>query len=257
MTCKREIKFVKALLGGKSAIKSSSGIYRLRTKDGFASLSGELVAQLISNGVLYSYQEQCFATEMALSWVKRQLSCSSEFLNQHSEIKLDSKGIACNLAEGPLGGLATSKKGRPAFLSPHHLLQAGKIQALVLRSQMMQRTTMSYDPTRIGTSKNSGVDGKDLADSAIDAKKKLYKKLSALPADCAGVVLDVCGFQKGLQLIETERRWPRRSAKLILRIGLEQLAVQSGAGLVATGIKPRRNHVWNGVNSRPTLFDGY
>ena len=56
-----------------------------------------------------------------------------------------------------------------------------------------------------------------------------------LPADCAGVVIDVCGWLKGLQEVERERGWPRRSAKLVLRIGLEQLAQHFGLGPYAVG----------------------
>ena len=63
---------------------------------------------------------------------------------------------------------------------------------------------------------------------AADARRGLSSIISALPRDCADVVLDVCGLEKGLQVIETERGWPRRSAKLVLRIGLDQLARHLG-----------------------------
>ena len=56
------------------------------------------------------------------------------------------------------------------------------------------------------------------------------------------MVFDVCGLGKGLQLIETERRWPRRSAKLVLRIGLEQLAAQFGLSPQATGTGTGTRH---------------
>jgi hypothetical protein len=58
--------------------------------------------------------------------------------------------------------------------------------------------------------------------------RRLNRLAALLPADCWGVLFDVCGLGKGLQLVETERRWPRRSAKLVLRIGLDQLAAQFG-----------------------------
>ena len=70
---------------------------------------------------------------------------------------------------------------------------------------------------------------------AADARRMLAKLHIVLPRDCAGVVMDVCGALKGLQQIETERGWPRRSAKLVLRIGLDRLAEHWGLDAVAEG----------------------
>lgn len=134
-----------------------------------------------------------------------------------------------------LARLAASREADgTAFLAPHHIAAANRLARLVERSRLGPRVTMSYDATRIGGGQKNGIG--DVSDSAADARQRLNRMAALLPTDCWGVVFDVCGLGKGLQLIETERRWPRRSAKLVLRIGLEQLA--GIMGLSASGLGP-------------------
>jgi len=259
MIDKRKLKFVRSILGGNIAFKSKNELYRLQIKDGSVDRGGcslgiSEVEKLVSGGILIVKGDKCFASDAAAAWLKRQLSDGDGFGEQHRQIEKSREGLCLNLCESALRILATKTKGRPAFLLPHHLAAANRIHALVMRTQMIQRTTMSYDPGRVG-GKNSGSSvAFDLADSVVDAKKQLYQLLEMLPADCAGVVMDVCGFQKGLQLIEIERQWPRRSAKLILRIGLEQLAVQFGLSNVATGAKSTGSRSWIQPGSHPEFL---
>jgi hypothetical protein len=59
-------------------------------------------------------------------------------------------------------------------------------------------------------------------------------------------VFDVCGLLKGLQTVESERGWPRRSAKMVLRIGLEQLATHWGLSAEARGRETASIDGWLG-----------
>ena len=68
----------------------------------------------------------------------------------------------------------------------------------------------------------------------------------------SGLLIDVCGFLKGLELVERERRWPPRSAKLLLVMGLERLAAHYGLSGDATGQVRRKTSVWQSANARPS-----
>lgn len=132
------------------------------------------------------------------------------------------------------------------FLLAHHVLAATRLEQLIRRAQLTPRVTMSYDPARAGETRQSPGGFGDLAETASDARRRLNLLAQALPADCWGVMFDVCGLGKGLQTVETERRWPRRSAKLVLRIGLSQLATQLGLASTATGGEQARGRHWLG-----------
>jgi len=122
-----------------------------------------------------------------------------------------------------------------AFLGPHHLAAAERLERLILRAQLMPRVTMSYNPVSAGGGNRGANSVETGSDSAAAARQKLNRLAGMLPHDCWGVLIDCYGLGKGLQVIETERRWPRRSAKLVLRIGLDQLAAQFGLAPHATG----------------------
>jgi hypothetical protein len=101
---------------------------------------------------------------------------------------------------------------------------------------------MSYSPAHTATGGRAGGVA-DISDMAADARRELARLHRQLPRDCADVVLDVCGLEKGLQQIETERGWPRRSAKLVLRIGLDCLAELYGLQEAAIGRESGRVRV--------------
>ena len=144
-----------------------------------------------------------------------------------------------------LGRLAASRDGKGApFLDKHHLAAAERLERLVGRAQMTPRLTMSYDPATAGGARGRGSTAHEMADSAAAAREALNRLAAAMPADCWSVAMDVCGFGKGLQVIETEQGWPRRSAKLVLRIALDHLARHWGlAPHVADGGR-RRAESW-------------
>lgn len=154
-------------------------------------------------------------------------------------------------ASSVLALLGQGRGGDAAFLEPHQLEAARRVQTLFERSRLRPRTTMHYGPRVGGGGRQHG---NDIGDMAADARKQLADIHRALPADCADIVIDICGFEKGLQEVEAERGWPRRSAKLVLRIGLEALAQRFGLTAGATGRDRSRTSHWLGEGARPSEF---
>ena len=248
----RAIRFVRALLPTGEAARDASGAFRLGTGDGFATLAGPDVRDLVASGVLVATPDGCRASPEALPWLRRQLVDIDPHAAQQR--RQAPGGVTLNLAESPLARLAVPGPGETApFLMPHQVEAGERVRRLAARAQLQPRLTMSYNPAHTATA--GGGSAHELSDMAADARRQLSEIARVLPRDCADVVLDVCGLLKGLQLVESERRWPRRSAKLVLRIGLEQLAGHFGLAAVAVG-RPGRQRHWM-AGERPDLLAGY
>jgi hypothetical protein len=248
---RRVIRFVRALLPARLAIRAADGLFHA-DGDRPAALPARDVAALVSAGVLSGSAAECRATPETLPWLRRQLAEADSHAAQHRHEVEDREGRRLNLAESPLARLAVPGPGEAGpFLAPHQVEAGERVRRLVQRAQLMPRVTMSYDPAHVSGS--AGGPG-DIGDLAADARRALAAIPRLLPRDCADVVLDVCGLLKGLQAIETERGWPRRSAKLVLRIGLEQLATHYGLAPQAIGRESRGNRSWM-EGPRPEQFE--
>ena len=81
-------------------------------------------------------------------------------------------------------------------------------------------------------------------DAALAARQRTTKAVDAVGPDFADLLIDLCGFLKGLETIERERSWPLRSAKVVVKLALTQLAGHYGLGRSACGARSRGVQAW-------------
>lgn len=248
---RRAVRFVRALIDLSEAT-GANGLFRA----GVAMLDASEVIELIAAGVLSGDRTSCRPAALTREWLRRQLSESLDpFASQHRHEVRGSDGSIINLDESPLARLAVASAGEnTAFLEPHQVEAGECVRRLCERARLQPRVTMSYSAAHTAGGKGIAA-AAEISDLAADARKHLAEIPRVLPPDCAGVVMDVCGLLKGLQTVETERGWPRRSAKLVLRIGLDQLARHYGLSVSAIGPPTRRTRGWLGDGARPERFE--
>ena len=222
------LRFVRALIGGQQAARDGAR-YRL---PGGASIAATKIAPLIERGALAGNAAGCRANEETAGWLKRARLDAGALAAQH-RVLAPAGEARINLNESPLARLASASGGEAAFLDRHQAEAGERVRRLVERAQLTPRLTMAYSAARTAGTRQQTA--RDISDLAADARRALAELHRVLPRDCAGVVLDICGLLKGLQEVERDRGWPRRSAKLVLRIGLEQLAQHWGIGPFAIG----------------------
>jgi len=214
------------------------------------------VTEACSRGLARLSGKSIAASHEAAAFLRRALVEGEEaFVEQHGEmvtatetVEGDRQPVRRNLAESPLGAIARLKDRDGRAFLPAEALEAGeRLLSDFTRGQLQPRVTASWEP-RLSTRGRGGAGGQaEIADSAMAARSRFSQAMDAMGPELSGVAVDVCCFSKGLELVERERQWPARSAKLMLRTALLALARHYAPPVT----KGRRSHHWGAEGYRP------
>ncbi|WP_199090895.1 DUF6456 domain-containing protein [Bosea sp. ASV33] len=143
------------------------------------------------------------------------------------------------------------KDGRPQ-ISSEEFAAGERFRVDITLAGMLPRTTMNWDAAL--TPEQAGAGPRDVAgssDTALAARQRVRVACDRLGPELSGLAIDICGFLKGLDLVEKERRWPPRSAKVVLRVALAALVTHYG--LDRRG-RPTGMRSWQAADARPSEF---
>ena len=184
------------------------------------------------------------------------------FLAQHADpasavVQRPEGPVAVHLdhAESPLAWLAR-RKGRDGepLIRGHQLAAGERLRAEFTRGQMTPRITSNWSAA--GASGARGSAGATPTDTVVAARQRVRHALEAVGPEFAGLLLDVCCFLKRLEDVERERRWPARSAKLVLQLGLDRLARHYGLDSQARGRAKAPMRAWTASDGLAGIAEG-
>ena len=160
--------------------------------------------------------------------------------------------VQANVAESPLLWLHRRKDSNGRRLISDAAFAAGeRLRADLTLSGTLPRVTSNWSAAISQGPRDNGA-SLNASEAMVAAGQRVQAAARAVGPEFSGLLIDVCGFLKGLELVERERRWPPRSAKLLLVMGLERLAAHYGLSGDATGQVRRKTSVWQSANARPS-----
>ncbi len=201
------------------------------------------VRGLLASGALEETDKGLFLSDAGRMALRRKLSGSPDFGDQHRTIARQSVGNSpgaqagaarVNLSESPLGWLASRKDRKGRAMLDRSQVEAGeRLRADYSFAQLMPSLAGGWRSEPSGLKAGGSGTGTDLRDDVMAARQRLERMLSSMDPALAAVLVDVCCHLKGLETVEAERGWPARSGKVVLQIALASLAERYGYRSVA------------------------
>jgi hypothetical protein len=227
-----------------------------------AACSGEIARRLVQRGVVAeTHDGQLVLSETGAALLRRALAGGEDFAAQHQARSATTvkdgdaaHAVTLNQAESPLSWLRTrrDRDGKP-FIDAMQFSAGERLRADYSRGQIMPRVTSNWTAA-VADGRRGGAGGMaDITEAAMGARRRVEKALAAVGPDLAGLLVDFCCFLKGLEEIEWERRWPARSAKVVLQVALAALARHYGLAETAQGPRSGTIGQWGTEDYRPSM----
>ena len=169
-------------------------------------------------------------SDVGMGWYVRQFADDDPFGAQHRiagsrrvrESDGTERNVVVNEAESPIGRYFAH-----GAIDAVQFAAAEKLRRDFTLAQMMPR--MAADWSAPAASGRRGANSaQHISDTVLAAKQRFSNAMRAVGPGLSDLLFDVCCYLNGLESVETAQGWPRRSAKVVLQLALDRLAVHYG-----------------------------
>jgi len=169
-------------------------------------------------------------SEAGAAWLKRSEADGDPFAAQHQmrrfKTVLDEDGIerlkTVNEGESPLARLHARR-----MLDAMQFAAGEKLRRDYTIAQLAPRLAMDLSAPAAG-GRRSAAQKKLLADSVLAAKQRFNAAMAAVGPGLNDVLFDICCALIGLEESERQFGWPAHSARVVLAVALDRLALHYG-----------------------------
>jgi hypothetical protein len=121
-------------------------------------------------------------------------------------------------------------RGRKPLLTDAEVQAGKRLAEEFIRGAMQPRVTANWDTGAVVDRQKRAAPGaaQNLSDGASRSQDNVRRALDAVGPGLQGVLVDVCCFELGLEVIESNHCWARGTARTVLQIALTQLAEHYG-----------------------------
>ncbi len=249
---------------GKGPIRLVDGPETIRLcqpmTDASKDVSPVLLHAAVAAGLLCRKADFVEPTSATSAFLKRAMTPEREeiFLEQHREneavaVQLNGEWVTAqrNALSSPLQALVRLKDKNGEAYFPVDALEAGeRFASDFQRGNLSPRVTASFEPRLSNRVKGQAGGAQEITDVAMAARLRFSRAADAMGPELSGVAIDICCFEKGLEVVERERQWPARSAKLMLRAALQSLARHYAP---PETVRKRNSHSWGAEDYRPVF----
>jgi hypothetical protein len=147
--------------------------------------------------------------------------------------------------------------GGRALLSEPQFQAGERLAADFRHAGLLPRVTANWSAVAPGVRRRRAApdSGNEASDRAVAARQRVHAALDAVGPELAGILLDVCCFDAGLEATGRAARWPRGAARVVLELALTRLARHYGLLAPERPAAGRLRH-WGDDDYRPTI-DGW
>jgi len=195
----------------------------------------EIVERFLYNGWLMQGERRdtYVLSEAGKGWLARaECTNGDPFQAQHQlrtlSVVEDAAGIArqvtLNQGEDPLGWLLHRR-----VINKIQYDAGERLRRDFTFAQMAPRLCVNLEAPMAQTSHTPD----SIPDRAIAAGQRFRAAMRAVGPGLCDLLFDICCDLKGLEDAESEHRWPRRSAKVVLSLALDRLAEHYGIATTA------------------------